>query len=492
MAHLVLVLPDTLSIIFRHLQYDSLSLAQCLRVNKTWFAEAVRVLWSRCETGRWPPLSPKHLAALSQDKCRQQLYANQIQHLQFGYELQSSVIRDPAHSDAHFHAGFVNVAFPRLKTLELYGANASHENQFRMIRQYLQSRLESFQIHDGLLSPEMLFFAQVCHQSEPISLSNLQQEHCPRITVLYLHVPYICGNEPSAANMGESAFISLLKSLPCLMEFSASENFFGEWVTQASFRTLSKCPNLRYIGLPLQKHEVQKSLINISTIIFPSIDSARFSCRESDFEAICSKLPDIVELTLSVQGPFASIFRLCARFVTLRQLYVFYNDATLCTVEASDLLELAEECQQLEELSVTCHNGLLADGEGITDDIIRRLAKKLPYLKILNLDLVDTNLTEESLLSLGRCCPCLVDCTIPAVMSIRNLIDGSSPDFFPMLESLDVQLVLEQDSSDCDDFDEALVKEIIIIAPVLERISVGDDAYNIFRAAHDKIKRNQP
>ena len=50
MASKVLVLPELLGLVLQQLEDSSgrSSLARCLRVNKTWFTEAVRILWRRC------------------------------------------------------------------------------------------------------------------------------------------------------------------------------------------------------------------------------------------------------------------------------------------------------------------------------------------------------------------------------------------------------------------------------------------------------------
>ena len=78
---------ELLALIFISLREEKPTLATCMRVNKQWMSEAVRVLWYRCGEGGGPiqgylPLRLRDLVALAPNPERLQWYANNIRYLQ--------------------------------------------------------------------------------------------------------------------------------------------------------------------------------------------------------------------------------------------------------------------------------------------------------------------------------------------------------------------------------------------------------------------------
>ena len=290
--------------------------------------------------------------------------------------------------------------------------------------------------------------------------------------------------------MGETAFIGLLQRLQYLNRFVASGEFFQGWVTRASFATLSERPALRHVTLPLDEHEVSKSIFGVSTITFPSLFSACLSTSEADFKDIRFQLPGIVRLEIKVFGHSVSIIRSCVTFTNLRRLEVSFNDGEHCSVEASDLLKLVESCPQIEDLCIQPHGEYSVDALGtLTDDVFARLAEGLPQLETLELYFSNINLTEKSLLSLGKYCPSLAICTIPRMMvCLHNLIDDSSPNFFPKLGILEAESAHDLGPPDSH---EGLAQEILTIAPMLDHCYIdGPNAESLMKAV-DKAVGNR-
>ena len=164
MAKNPLLLPEVLSNIFAHLSHNSLTLSVCSRVNQTWFFEAVRLLWQRCGVlvggGPCESLGIRHLAALSSDHKRQQLYASFIECLWFSTEYDyydhRLAYRTPDVEEARIHETFKD------KELRLSSSRVRKlDYQFLKLQQYFQPRLNCIRLYRGVLTPDLLLFAKV-------------------------------------------------------------------------------------------------------------------------------------------------------------------------------------------------------------------------------------------------------------------------------------------------------------------------------------------
>ena len=421
MPHKVVDVPDTLSIIFGFLADDSQSLAACLRVSKTWFAEAARILWAHCgwhdrhaNSSFCHPYT-KHLQALFQNSQRLQVYANQIEFLSFGFGprmfAESYWREGRMHSifddwkDGWSHLLLVDTRFPRLKTLTL---NENIRLEPRLFGQYLQPNLESLEIRSGFLMPNLLFFIQVCPQDSLIALTYLIQENCPRITTLSLRGRYGNIQDPAdptpKPNMAELAFIRLLKRLPSLTSFHGSSDFLGSWVTGAALKALTECPALIRIHLSLADPEFPMSLAEISTASFPKLKYASFRAQENRLWYLCRSGLKIEELGLQVVGQSSSIFRLCALLKNIRKLDIRFMHGDNTIIEGVDLLVLANNCHHLEEFACSLFGDEYIRAEGLTDQVIDQFAREMPQLRVLEIKHLSDGVTEKSLLSLGTHC----------------------------------------------------------------------------------------
>ena len=164
--HSVLLLPETLALIFRSLANECSSLASCMRVNRIWFKEAQRVLWRKCgsEVGDGPEIHD--LAAIALNRDRGQLYAAQIRRLYIGLpEISLRQASNPL--------DVIDLQFPRLRSLTLCEDRRRLIDQSHQICRHLQRSVKSLKILDGALSPDFFSVIRVRSQSKLLMVSNM-------------------------------------------------------------------------------------------------------------------------------------------------------------------------------------------------------------------------------------------------------------------------------------------------------------------------------
>ena len=143
--------------------------AECMYVNRMWYAIAARVAWKSCGgEGRstWRLRGEKQnrpwmrdLVRLMSHPERLQRYANHIEFLDIYREgdrmqtWQSELSNDMSVDEARFNHLLVHFNFPRLQIAVITGTpNGAHFNVSPLIVQYLQPKLRSLQIESSGLS----------------------------------------------------------------------------------------------------------------------------------------------------------------------------------------------------------------------------------------------------------------------------------------------------------------------------------------------------
>ena len=139
--------------------------------------------------------------------------------------------------------------------------------------------------------------------------------------------------------------------------------------------------------------------------MFPNLKSARFSASGADLQQICFKLTDRTEIEVAVQSSSASTLRSFGAFHNFQKLVLVFENPTVCLVKGSDLLLLAERCPGVQKLFIEIINDAewgFPVAEGITDHVVDQLAWRPSLLRsLMFMDLIDINLTEDSLFPLG-------------------------------------------------------------------------------------------
>lgn len=171
-AERALSVSELLGIVFLSLEEDRSSLAACMRVNKQWMSEAVRLLWARCGAGQWqhyPALRLQDLVALAPYPERQQWYASFIRELYpsaewVRYDVGGKHRKILPASDgkvrheSQYHWRLKNVDFPHLQSLFLKRPSYDQQtpNSAEQILNFLTPTLREVHVHAPCL-PRIFF-----------------------------------------------------------------------------------------------------------------------------------------------------------------------------------------------------------------------------------------------------------------------------------------------------------------------------------------------
>ena len=170
MASHALELPELVGLVFQNLESDvgRSTLASCLRVNRTWFYKAARILWSRCgnsdlDVGEFEPPGVRHLAALHIFH-RAHLYSVFIECLYFDVGIRNfdplsrAKIRKGRYDESKYIPLLREMYFPRLKELGLHGTAHGITSLYNasIIGNWMCSTLEVLEISQGYIMPHFL------------------------------------------------------------------------------------------------------------------------------------------------------------------------------------------------------------------------------------------------------------------------------------------------------------------------------------------------
>ena len=218
------------------------------------------------------------------------------------------------------------------------------------------------------------------------------------------------------------------------------------------FSAIAEHHSLSSIDLPLIKDKWVRDLYLPNepvSSLFPKLRNLELQIADSGLEEL---LPYIGRVRgLSIDAPPGSLrtVSIVARGCLRQLVDLRIEPAAGSIIHASDLLLIAKEAPELEELKIPKdifeENEIIPSSEGMTDEVVQELAEYLPNLVKLHLDFIDAELTELALLSLGALCPKLDDCAIRAKVDFEVLVKSAETEHWPELRSLKIYQVDEQE-----------------------------------------------
>ena len=173
---------------------------------------------------------------------------------------------------------------------------------------------------------------------------------------------------------------------------------------------------------------------------FPALEILRIALCETGFALLTPRVNSLADLKLKILGSSSEVLRIAANLPHLRQLEIIIGDFGHeggFVIRGDDLICFASGCRRLEVIEIadgTANSVVRA--ESITDTTIEHFARRLPNLQKLSMEIENAELTELSLLALGKHCKKLELCRLLASVSFQELVGRSQPGFFPALHRL--------------------------------------------------------
>ncbi|RHZ55195.1 hypothetical protein CDV55_104879 [Aspergillus turcosus] len=118
-------------------------------------------------------------------------------------------------------------------------------------------------------------------------------------------------------------------------------------------------------------------------------------------------------------------------------------------IEPEDLVALGS-LRNLMHLDLVGSKGTGQRAENFTDDDFHRLVRGLPDLETLTLQIINSDVTSASLVTLAKCCPRLKSCRLTGFFNILDLPNQMEP-LFPNLHSLQVGCFWDPEIRELDD-----------------------------------------
>ena len=294
-------------------------------------------------------------------------------------------------------------------------------------------------------------------------------------------------------NVLENAFTEMILALPSLRAVEGSRQFFEGWASEATLKALAKCQSLFHLEIPQFLHPHSASPISLSYLSgykFAILERFTYEIYrlESEFHDLGSIFPVLESLDLLVSGKSYSALRYCAQFTGIQSLDLRFSYGEYHEVAGYDLVYLADMLPTLERLCIGYETSAgMPFANDVTDEHMDQMARRLPKLvefALMTDETDESDLTEQSLLSLGRHCKLLKECTLNFLACFRDLATGAQAGHFASLEVL-----CTGDNSDAEIWDGTLedqmklATDLLRIAPCLTHVFVHEDEDCLFDEA---------
>ena len=202
------------------------------------------------------------------------------------------------------------------------------------------------------------------------------------------------------------------------------------------FLALAQNQHIQSFAVPSILHERTLSLQGFPPgTLFRKIHRITTSIDKSALIRLVPHLRDVVKLDLKVQGPSLRLIATVASLPALLYLRLSFNGSNgTGMVRSEDLMCLGKNCPRFFLLHIL-GNDLITSFD-LNDATMDKIARDLRNLTSLELHLLGSSLTENTLLSLGHSCPKLRSCSISARVSYEDLFNVDHVNLFPTLQIL--------------------------------------------------------
>ena len=198
-------------------------------------------------------------------------------------------------------------------------------------------------------------------------------------------------------------------------------------------------------NLELGKHFELKNkkwieqLDDLGTTPFLNLKALKIDCAEPILELLTPKIRTIKNVEVRIQRPVsARSFNALYSLPALQKVGLYSHSGG--NIEGTALVELARSCPLLTEIMISDHfNGF--KGATISDYTIELVARSLPGLKIIKIEVKSSNMTEEAVLHLGRSCNSLRRISLVGYINLMTLANRGFPRMFSKLRSCRLQLL---------------------------------------------------
>lgn len=389
---------ELLNRVFQCLRGHNSSLRSALLVNKTWGAEAVRVLWEN------PP--PRGLAEIT-DIDRRQFYTRYVRELEMNGD------------EWVHHNDFHTLEFPRLRSVLIdatyMGRDGEQEEVW--IGQYIQPALEDF----------------TCYATGPAGNENVLQllgTRCPRLASVTIG----CALE----GLNSASLCGFIDRCRSLRSFGVVDGKTAP-IDDRVLSSLASHDGLEELEVePFVRHEMFVNSFQHVDRPFKGIQQLKVHMEPKTVPLLVPAIKNIRLLSLTLANGEISPWPHLSSLTSLRDLAIMYEDsAELSSNDFQYVKGLG-----LHRLVVCSIHGDLT-APTLTDDEFIPVIETQPALGELDLE-VHASLTVLSFISLGRKCRYLRECGIYGTYDLSPLLDiDPSPPLFPRLEQLTLGTIAE-------------------------------------------------
>lgn len=374
MAHRTLLLPEIVAIILQTGSEEPGLLYNSLLVNRLFFKEASRVLWSTCEIYDAVHPDPRTLGTLVLREDvpheRVQFYASLVQRINFQY--------DESQVDQHnWHSVLCQLEFPNLKSVWFYHS----EN-------VLQLATEDALLHYIGIGLRELYI----DQSGPLSDGFFDglSEVCSGLQQVTLR--------PDKVTASDISITRALSNMSNVESLILDEGFRRMRLKPRILEAIATLPKLEALSLPEVPEESMVILLKRrNKSWFPSLKHLYIGATAGTMELFHQVVPDLQDIFLEDEefGQTNHVLSVLSRFQGLKHVRIMLSASS--TIIGDELLRLAQSCPDVEniEIGIESWDPVLPSAIGFTNDLIQNLAHSLPKLTCLRLIF-----TSESLPSL--------------------------------------------------------------------------------------------
>lgn len=209
------------------------------------------------------------------------------------------------------------------------------------------------------------------------------------------------------------------------------------------FLTLAQRPAIDDLRLRILSQPYLEKLKEDCAIPFQRLKKLNTSLTEETLTIIVSLVSQLTTLNVTLLGNSSSTLKVISSLCQLERLHLEFNDQLdidpnipfAFSIHGEDLLLIAGHCKNLRRIKIgTYHEG--PHPIGISDLTIQTFSQLMPELEEFELYLRDSQLTEESISSLGKHCKKLNVLELTGRVDFFELARLQPHNLFPALEVL--------------------------------------------------------
>ncbi|KAE8418615.1 hypothetical protein BDV36DRAFT_295037 [Aspergillus pseudocaelatus] len=379
-------------VVLEILRYAGPDIIPCLRINSQWFNCGISLVWRRARCwllGR----VPKH---------RRQIYASVIREL-IVYRGTNKDLRE-----------FSHLSFPKLAMLRIdLEQHDDHDAlDLSLLKCYMHQGLTQIEL-SGTFDPELLSLIQVsCPRLYNFSISRQD----PRLTPEIL--------------------LEFLQNCPALSDISIHSE---DLATGKILNHLAGSKKLERLSLEGLIDTDAIGGFNVSSP-FKALQHLTITVTEAALPSLVGMIKSIRSFNLTLGGPDcaedydSAALKHISQLTELQILTLFiWGNMRIATEDIVSLKSLTH----LRRLSISGLSAISLIAPRLQDSDFEELFKNLSQLEALNFDIFRSDITTDSLVNLGKCCPLLQRCEIMGIYDMAAFRYEKQP-LFPALELLSI------------------------------------------------------